>query len=77
MKINMSDLRYLLENLNNITKNDKYPYTLYIAYGKYGLDKIVNDGGGTKTIIPLTTKKELYNLIIAIIKGIEIEKEYK
>ena len=74
MKITMQDLRNQLEYLNKITKEDKHPYKFYIAYGAYGLDKIVNDGGGARTIIHLTTKKDLYNQIETLIKGILIGK---
>lgn len=74
MRITMELLRNELKYLNEITKDDKFPYQFYIAYGSYGLDKIVNDGGGAKTIIHLTTKKELYNQMEMLIKGIEIGK---
>ena len=51
MRITMQDLRDMLGYLNEITKDDKYPYQFYIAYGAYGLDKVVNDGGGARRII--------------------------
>lgn len=75
MKINMELLRNELKYLNEITKEDKYPYQFYIAYGSYGLDKVVNDGGGCKTIIGLTTKKDLYKQMEMFIKGILVSKE--
>jgi hypothetical protein len=75
MRVTMEMLRNELKYLNEITKDDKYPYQFYIAYGSYGLDKVVNDGGGCKTIIGLTTKKELYNQMETLIKGIQIGKE--
>lgn len=74
MKVSMELLRNELKYLNEITKEDKYPYKFYIAYGSYGLDKVVNDGGGCKTIIGLTTKKDLYNQMETLIKGIRIGK---
>ena len=74
MRITMQDLRNELKYLNEITKEDKYPYEFYIAYGAYGLVKIMNDGGGARTIIGLTTKKELYNQMESLIKGIRIGK---
>lgn len=74
MRITMEDLRNELKYLNEITKDDKYPYQFYMAYGAYGLVKIVNDGGGARTIIGLTTKKELYNQMESLIKGIRIGK---
>lgn len=75
MRVTMDMLRNELKYLNEITKEDKYPYQFYIAYGRYGLDKVVNDGGGCKTIIGLTTKKELYNQMEMLIKGVQIGKE--
>ena len=74
-RIKMEDLRYLLKYLNELTKEDKYPYQFYIAYGSYGLVKVVNDGGGSRTIIHLTTKRDLYNQMNSLIKGIELVKE--
>lgn len=75
MKVSMELLRNELKYLNDITKNDKYPYQFYIAYGSYGLNKVVNDWGGCKTIIGLTTKKDLYNQMEMFIKGILIGKD--
>ena len=74
MRITMEDLRNELKYLNEITKEDKYPYQFYIAYGAYGLVKIINDGGGARTIIGLTTKKDLYYQMESLIKGIRIGK---
>ena len=75
MKITMELLRNELAYLNKITAEDKYPYVFYIAYGSYGLSKVVNNAGGQRTIIGLTTKKELYNQMEMLIKGIELGKE--
>lgn len=74
MRVTMEDLRNMLGYLNEITKEDKYPYQFYMAYGAYGLDKVVNDVGGARNIIPLTTKKDLYYQMEALIKGIRIGK---
>ena len=74
MRITMQDLRNELKYLNEMTKEDKFPYQFYIAYGAYGLVKIVNDGGGARTIISLTTKKDLYYQMQSLIKGIRIGK---
>lgn len=75
MKITMNDLRNKLDYLNNLTKEDKYKYQFYMAYGSYGLDKVVNDGGGARTIIHLTTKKDLYYQMETYINGILSERE--
>ena len=74
MRITMQDLRNELKYLNEITKEDKFPYQFYIAYGAYGLVKIVNDGGGARTVIGLTTKKDLYYQMQSLMKGIRIGK---
>jgi len=74
MRISIEDLRYLLKRLNELTSADAFPYCFYRAYGSIGLDKIVNDGGGCRTIFSLTTKKELYNQMQAFIRGIETER---
>ena len=76
MRISMDDLRYLLKELNELTSEDKYPYVFYMAYGSYGLDKIINDSRGARTIISLTTKKDLYYQMRAFISGIYAEKAY-
>ena len=77
MRISMDDLRYLLKELNELTNEDKYPYVFYRAYGSIALCKIVNDGGGERTIFHLTTKKDLYYQMRAFISGIYAEKERK
>ena len=74
MRVSIEDIRYLLKILNELTSKDKYPYQLYLAYGSYGLEKVINDGGGCRTIFGLTTKKELYNQMSAFIKGIELRE---
>lgn len=74
MRITMQDLRNRLEYLNDITKEYKYPYQFYMAYGAYGLVKIMNDGGGARNIIGLTTKKDLYYQMETLIRGIRIGK---
>lgn len=75
MRITMEDLRCKLNQLNNLTKDDKYPYQFYMAYGAYGLDKVVNDGGGARRVIYLTTKKDLYYQMETYINGILSERE--
>lgn len=72
MRITMEDLRNKLKYLNELTKEDKYPYQFYMAYGSYGLDKVVNDGGGARRVISLTTKKDLYYQMETLIKGIRL-----
>lgn len=75
MRITMEDLRFKLNQLNELTKEDKYKYQFYMGYGSYGLDKVVNDGGGARTIIHLTTKKDLYYQMETYINGILSERE--
>ena len=75
MRITMEYLRSQLRYLNDLTKEDKYPYKFYMAYGSYGLVKIVNDSHGCRTIIHLTTKKDLYYQMQMYINGILSERE--
>jgi hypothetical protein len=74
MRITMDDLRWQLKVLNDLTREDEFPYQFYMAYGAYGLDKVVNDGGGARRIIALTTKKDLYYQMESLINGIRIGK---
>ena len=75
MKVSIELLRNELKYLNEITKGDEYPYQVCMAYGGYGLDKVVDDCGSCKTIIGLTTKKDLYNQMEIFIKGILVSKK--
>lgn len=74
-RISINDLREKLDFLNEITKSDKYPYRFYNAYGCYGLIKVINDGGGARSIIDLTTKKDLFYRMSAYINGILNERD--
>lgn len=47
-------------------------YILHQAYGSTGLHQIVSEGFAVRTIVGLTTRRECYNAIAALIDGIEI-----
>ena len=48
-------------------------YHLDFAYGGVRLDRFMNTGGGINTVIfsGYTTKRELYNLMQAFVRGLE------
>jgi len=70
-RITLSHIEKALERLNDISKNK---YVLYGAYGRIGVNKLLK-GGGQSTLIYLTTKRECYAQIHAIIRWREFEKE--
>ena len=49
-------------------------YCVYSAYGAYGLHQVNGIRGGVDTIFGLTTKRELYHQINAMITGIRTTK---
>lgn len=63
---------------NGKTKANIGNHHLDGAYGGVCVHKMVNDGGGVST--PLVggnvTKRELYDLLCAYVKGIELGKNY-
>jgi hypothetical protein len=84
MRISLKDLNNKIDYLNDITDNDRKPYTLgkgsnigtyylSMAYGGHKLEQIVNKGGGCKDVLytGFTTKKNLYYNICSYISGIE------
>lgn len=90
MRITIKDIEMRLQYINELTKSPLTTYTkdkdgkfianignfhIYRAYGSIGVHRISNKGGGVETIIGLGTKKECYNELNALIKGITISKE--
>jgi len=90
MRITIKKIETRVQYLNELTesplstytkdKDDKFTanignFHIYQAYGSTGIHRISNQGGGVTTIIGLGTKKECYNQLNALIKGIEIAKE--
>ena len=86
MRITMKQLELLVERLNDLT-NSPLEYTnketkkanighyhLSGAYGGWILYRTCTDGGGVEDILHCgyVPKKELYNLIHAYIRGIEL-----
>ena len=47
-------------------------FHLYGAYGLTGVQETCNEQGGVYETLPLSTKRELYIQINALIKGIEL-----
>jgi len=88
-RITNKHLEGVVNRLNRVTGNPSNPWTkkngkltanignyhLYGAYGSTGLHRMYSEGGGVETVIHLTTKRDLYNKIIALLDGIEIGKE--
>jgi hypothetical protein len=87
-RITRKNLDYFVNELNVLTNNPLKPYIevngkltgaignyhIYGAYGAWGLHQTMNEGGGIKEIFGLSTKRELYNKIRALIQGIELGK---
>lgn len=83
-RIAQAQLNYAVERINVNTKSPLTPYTkvdgklvanignfhIYGAYGGYGLHRMCNEGGGITQIIGISTKRELYNQLQAMINGI-------
>lgn len=88
-RITLSMLENRINTINTMTNSplkpyekvdDKYKasignYHLYGAYGAYALHRIVNDGGGIKEIIGLSSKRELYNRMNSYISGLEFNNK--
>jgi hypothetical protein len=49
-------------------------YNLHMAYGGHGLAQIDSNGGGVRMVFGLTTKKELYGQIRAMLAGIALAR---
>ena len=89
-RVTVSNLKAQIDYLNKITNSPVKPrlqvdgrtiaqigcHTLDQAYGRVGLNRICNEGGGVTTpIYGLHTKRELYDLLKAYIAGIEFKDE--
>jgi len=90
MRITIKDIEMRLQYLNELTKSPLTTYTkdkdgkftanignfhIYRAYGSTAIHRISNKVGGVETIIALGTKKECYNELNALIKGIWISEK--
>jgi len=87
-RITRKELDYFVNELNVLTNNPLKPYEqidgkligqignyhLYGAYGSTALHQTMNNGGGVHEVFGLSTKRELYNKIRALIQGIELGK---
>jgi hypothetical protein len=68
-KLTNSPLKYFSDDEDR--KINIGHYHIYQSLGYYSLVKTVNDGGGVSTILAGESKRELYNLMHAFIKGYE------
>lgn len=78
-------LKYRLDTINKMLGAPLEPYTrtegkykanignyhLYSAYGSTGVHKMVGEGGGVTTVLGLGTKREIYDQLTALMRGIE------
>lgn len=85
-RITNKQLQYFVDELNTLTNSPMKPWVsennrniaqignfhLYGAYGSTALHRTMNQGGGVTEIIGLSTKRELYNQLCAMIKGIKL-----
>ena len=88
-RISKQHLTDQLDRLNRLTGNPLTKYTrgdgawrgnvghycLYSAYGMTGLHQLVNEGGGAREVFGLTTKRDLYGKLDALILGYSLALE--
>lgn len=90
-RITEKTLRELVKTINSLTYSPNEPYSqkdgklvsnignyhLSFAYGGVSLHRISNEHGGTTDVLNSghTTKRDLFNLIHAYIKGLTSNKE--
>jgi len=84
-RITNKQLEYLIGRINMLTNsplnystrdNGQFKanighYHIYSAYGATGLHQTMNEGGGVREIIGLSTKRELYNRMQSFISGLQ------
>jgi len=83
-RIEMKDLNRAVQTLNEVAnrplsawangKGQIGNYHVYAADGQYGLHCVCNESGGVNDVIGLTTKRELYNCVRAMIAGVLVGK---
>ena len=90
-RITNKQLEMLVSYLNEVTESPATPYTrvndklranignyhISGAYGGVTLHRMMNEGGGVTTPLSCgyTTKRDLYNRLHTMIKGIETARE--
>ena len=88
-RITEKHLEALVNRLNRTTGNPETPwrdtpdglranignYHTEHAYSGVGLVRMCNESGGISCVLPLGTKRELYDQLRAFLKGIESTKE--
>jgi len=72
-RIRIADLEGAVERLNAVSKRT---YVLHGAYGRWGLDVVVDPKTGARShVIPLTSKRDCYDAIWSIIRYVGFERE--
>lgn len=88
-RITRAHLEHFVNELNVLTNSPLKPYEqvegkligqignfhLYGAYGATALHRTMNNGGGVNEIFGLSTKRELYDKIRAMISGLQLANE--
>lgn len=78
-RITDKDIESLCEKFNKLLEAplefDIGHYSIYHAYGKVALHKIINKGGGCTEVFGLTTRTELYNSMSCFMAGYQLAKE--
>ena len=82
MRITMKQLEERITTLNDALGYSREPYspfthranpnTFYVgqAYGGYRLEQIVSESGAARDISPRGTKREVYNYVDGMLKGV-------
>jgi hypothetical protein len=90
-RITNKQLQYFVNELNTLTNSPMKPWVresdrnigqignfhLYGAYGSTALHRTMNEGGGVTEVFGLSTKRELYDKMRAMIKGLQLANELK
>lgn len=88
-RITEKHLEAVVARINKLTKSPATSYTktpngiipnagnfhLDFACGKVGLIRMMNTGSGVTSILPLSTKRELYDKMQSFIQGLECRTE--
>jgi hypothetical protein len=88
-RISEKQLERLAERINKLTNSPTVSWTKHekgvkanignyhidYAYGKVGLCRMLNEGGGVQSVIGLSTKRELWDKMQAFILGLEHKQQ--
>ena len=78
----LNQLKGMIERINELTGNPSGPtkpgaFHLHFPFGKVGLERVVDDAGGTRTLSTLVKYPEMKNalsLALAILEDINAER---